>query len=336
MVSAGLTVLLALATPLPTVTNALAASGAAPPALSAAFGASRVGLDGTTTLTFTLTNPNSSVPLTGIAFSDALPSGLVIEGPAGAGDTCGGNLDASAGSSYLALSEGQVAPGASCAISETLAATATGTLTDTTTPVGSNEGGTGTPASASIAVVGAPSISLSSPVGGHVYPFGQKVRASYSCVDDPGGSGISSCSGTVPSGSLIDTGTAGTHTFTITATSSDGGTASDLLFYTVAPNNRFKLGARHVHGDGSIDFTVTLPGPGRVNVTETMSGGRLMFARAQATARRATTLHITVRPNAQGRQAVQGRRGLRVSGAVGYTPKGGTRRVVQFTFDTAA
>jgi hypothetical protein len=163
-----------------------------------------------------------------------------------------------------------------------------------------------------------------------VYAFAQRVRASFGCVDDPNGPGIGACQGTVPSGSLIDTGKAGAHTFTVTATSLDGGIASDTVFYTVAPDNRFTLGRAHVGSDGSIAFTARVPGPGTITVLE--SAESHPFARGLATARRAGTLRLIIPPNASGRLAVRRGRVKRVSVTVAFTPRGGTRATKRFSF----
>ena len=193
----------------------------APPSISAAFGTTLLGRDGTTPLTFTITNPNPSFGLTGLSFTDALPAGMVIAGQPAAGDTCGGDPTAVAGTDSLGLAGGQLAPGATCTVSATIAATATGTFTDTTTQVLSTEGGIGNTAAAVLTVIGAPVTTLSSPLGGHVYAFGEQVPADFGCVDDPSGPGIRSCVGTAPDGSPIDTDKAGAHSFTVTATSLD-------------------------------------------------------------------------------------------------------------------
>jgi len=62
----------------------------APPALAMSFGVSSVPLGGSTTLSFTVTNPNATVALTGVGFSDTLPSGLMVSTPNGIAGSCGG------------------------------------------------------------------------------------------------------------------------------------------------------------------------------------------------------------------------------------------------------
>jgi hypothetical protein len=218
-------------------------------------------------------------------------------------------------------------------VTATVLATTIGMMTDTTSQVTSHEGGPGNAASASLTVLGAPIVTVSSPTGGHVYAFGQKVRATFGCVDDPNGPGIGACQGTVPSGSLIDTGKAGAHTFTVTATSLDGGIASDTVFYTVAPDNRFTVRPAPPRRDGSIQLRIEVPGPGAIDAVETIPGRHpLVVGRAKAPARRAGNLRLMIGPNALGRQALQRQRSLHVSLVVGYTPKGGTRRTVRVTF----
>jgi hypothetical protein len=64
----------------------------------------------------------------------------------------------------------------------------------------------------------APTITITSPTQGQVVQLGERIVASYSCADEPKGSGLASCTGPVPNGSPIDTSTPGQQTFTVTAT----------------------------------------------------------------------------------------------------------------------
>ena len=77
-----------------------------------------------------------------------------------------------------------------------------------------------------------PAISLTTPSNGAVYTVGQVVAASYSC-SDIASYGISTCNGTVPSGSELDTSTTGEHTFTVSATDDHGTPAQQGVSYYV-------------------------------------------------------------------------------------------------------
>ncbi len=71
----------------------------------------------------------------------------------------------------------------------------------------------------------APQVTLSTPADGAKYAvIGPAVVVDYACSDEPGGSGIASCTGTQPAGSTLPTGLGalGTHTFTVTATDHAG------------------------------------------------------------------------------------------------------------------
>jgi hypothetical protein len=79
-----------------------------------------------------------------------------------------------------------------------------------------------------------PDITISSPSDGAVYMLGQAVAASYSCEDQPGGSGVATCDGTVGNGKQVDTSTFGTHTFEVHSTDGAGNPAAKTVTYTVA------------------------------------------------------------------------------------------------------
>src|SRR5712691_11552924 len=79
----------------------------------------------------------------------------------------------------------------------------------------------------------APSITITTPAH-TVYAIGQMVNASYSCSD--AGSGVASCTGTVASGTSIDTSSAGTKSFTVTAVDNVGNTSHQTVTYEVGYN----------------------------------------------------------------------------------------------------
>ena len=98
-----------------------------------------------------------------------------------------------------------------------------------------------TPVSVSAAL---PSVTITAPANGSRYALGQQVASSFTCAD-PTGPGIRSCLDQHgnPSGARVDTSTTGSHAFTVTATSSDGQTASSQVSYTVAAAPRASITA---------------------------------------------------------------------------------------------
>jgi uncharacterized repeat protein (TIGR01451 family) len=118
------------------------------PTFSKAFGASSITVGSTTSLTFTITNPNGSTALTGLAFSDVLPAGLSVATPNGLTGSCGGGtITAVAGSGSITLSGATIAANTQCTFSVNVVATTAGAKSNTTSPITSTNGGTGNPAS---------------------------------------------------------------------------------------------------------------------------------------------------------------------------------------------
>ena len=126
------------------------ATAIAPPTVAKAFGAASILLNGSTSLTFTITNPNASDSLGGINLTDVLPAGLVVSTPNGLVDGCGG-VTAVAGSGTVSLVDIGLAANTSCTYRVNVTGTTLGTKNNTTGAVTSDQG-TGGTASASITV----------------------------------------------------------------------------------------------------------------------------------------------------------------------------------------
>jgi len=127
------------------------------PSITQSFNPTQIAVNGISTLTFNIANPNTNVPFTGVAFTDNLPAGLVVASTPNLSNTCGGAGTATAGSGVVSLSGGALASSASCTVSVSVRGTSAGVLNNSVT-VSSNEGGTGNTSSASITVVAPPTI----------------------------------------------------------------------------------------------------------------------------------------------------------------------------------
>jgi streptogramin lyase len=147
------------------------ALAASPLHISQAYATPMLELNGSTTLTFTISNTAPSTGQSGIAFSAALPAGLAVATPSGLDSGCGGSVVL--GTASVALAGGSLPANAVCTVSLNVAGVATGTQSGSVT-VTSN-GGTGTTSGAQILVVSPPSFTGGRPVteltGGVTYGF---------------------------------------------------------------------------------------------------------------------------------------------------------------------
>ena len=145
----------------------------APPTVAMAFGAASIPVGGTTSLTYTITNPNAALPavmpallvsstLTNIGFTDTLPAGLLIATPNNIGGGCGGAITATAGTNLVSITGLTLAAGATCGFGVNVIGTTAGTKNNTTAAITATEAGPGNSASASI-VVAAPATPTPAP-----------------------------------------------------------------------------------------------------------------------------------------------------------------------------
>jgi uncharacterized repeat protein (TIGR01451 family) len=93
------------------VLGAVAPAGAfaaSPPTIAKNFSATATKVGGKAQAGFSISNPTGNGALTGVTFTDNLPSGLVVANPNELVNTCGGTVTAVPGSSTISLSGGTV------------------------------------------------------------------------------------------------------------------------------------------------------------------------------------------------------------------------------------
>jgi uncharacterized repeat protein (TIGR01451 family) len=194
-----------------------------PPVISKTFTPAKIVPGGTSTVTLTITNPNSFAALTGVAFTDTLPAGVVVATPNGLTSTCGGVATATAGSGTISLSGGTLAASAVCTVTANV--TAPEGIFVNSVAVTSTNGGPGNTATATLFVAKPPV--LSKTFGAVAVPVGQPVSVSFS-ITNPNAivtlTGIS-FTDTLPTGLKVATpnalnGSCGGGTITATAGSS--------------------------------------------------------------------------------------------------------------------
>ena len=192
---------------------------------------------------------------------------------------------------------------------------------------------------ASLTLVAPPPVSIVTPRQGATYHLGQVVKADYSCRSV--NQSVKTCSGTVADGQPVNTGSLGTHRFTVTAHDTGGESTSETISYRVVPTtNRFTVSRVKAAASGVIYLTVTVPGPGRIalladafNAARGASGPlarRFVYAAGSLRIHRGGAVPITIEPGSNGRALVRLKGGAPVvTLTVTYTPTGGRPRVVR-------
>jgi hypothetical protein len=128
--------------------------------------------------------------------------------------------------------------------------------------------------------VTAPTITVSTPGAGQVFVLGQSAYAGYSCADETGGSGLTTCAGPAASGSALDTSSVGAKTYTVNASDNAGNIATKTVSYTVA--YRFGGVLQPINADGSSIFKAGSTVPVKFQVFDS-SGAPVAAANATLT-----------------------------------------------------
>jgi autotransporter-associated beta strand protein len=171
-----------------------------------------------------------------------------------------------------------------------------------------------------------PSVAISSPANGASFSYGQIVDAGFSCQEGTGGLGIQSCVGSTPLGFALRMTAPGQHTFTVTATSLDGLTASTTVTYTVlAPPNSFKVRSVRANRAGTITISLSsLPDPGRIVATARVT--KLPAFSVRKSVGTTATLTFTLPASKRLKALLKKHRSVSVKLTIAYTPINGTTR----------
>lgn len=115
------------------------------PTVTKSFSPTSIPINGTSTLTITITNPNGK-QIVGLSFTDTYPANLQNASTPALGNTCGGSATGAANATSLSLSGGSLAAGANCTVSVNVTSAAAGSylnppssmpVTGTNAPAGS-------------------------------------------------------------------------------------------------------------------------------------------------------------------------------------------------------
>jgi uncharacterized repeat protein (TIGR01451 family) len=125
-----------------------------PPLIDKVFSPDLIAAGGVSTLTFTITNPNQDNSVTGVAFSDTFPSGVVVASPPNASTSgCGSPIFAPvAGAGSISFSGGTIGAGGTCTVQVDVTAAVAGTYNNVSSAVTANVTGGSDTASATLTV----------------------------------------------------------------------------------------------------------------------------------------------------------------------------------------
>lgn len=156
-----------------------------------AFSTSPVNVGTAVTLTFTLENRNLYDALTGVAFTDAFPAGMVVAPAPAASTTCSpGTITATPGAGSIAFSGGTVNAGQICTVQVNVVSSVAGSHNNVSSVVTSTNGGDGGTASATLVVNGNVDLGVTKTDGVTTYAPGAPITYSV-VVTNSGPGGVS-------------------------------------------------------------------------------------------------------------------------------------------------
>ena len=258
----------------------------AAPTLGEVFGAASIVSGASTSLTFTVTNPNSTAPLSNVSFVDTLPAGLVVSTPNALAGTClttaggvtAGSVTATAGSGSISLSALGLAANTSCTFSVNVTGTTAGVQTNLTGSISSTQvtgstataGITVTPGAATHLVVSAPGAATA--LSAFNFTVTAQDGSNNTATGYVGTVHFTSTDGlaVLPGNYTFVAGDSGVHTFSATlgtsgnqtitagdAGNSINGTSGTIAVGAVSQNITFNALPAHTYGDAAFGLSAT-------------------------------------------------------------------------------
>ncbi|HEU4644298.1 MAG TPA: DUF6701 domain-containing protein, partial [Burkholderiales bacterium] len=132
------------------------------PTVIKTFSPGTISVGGASTLTVTITNLNNGT-LTGLAFTDTYPAGLVNAAAPGLSNTCAGTATAAAGGNQLVLTGGLLSGMTSCEVSVSVTSSSAGSYLNSTGLVISNNALASAAANATLIVIAVSSFNVVEP-----------------------------------------------------------------------------------------------------------------------------------------------------------------------------
>jgi hypothetical protein len=157
------------------------AAAASPPTITKAFSVAATKVGGVAQAGFSISNPSGNGALTGITFTDNLPSGLVVANPNELVNTCGGTVSATPGSSTISLTGGALPDdpeSGNCFIGVEVQVTTAGPHNNATGQIDANESSPG-PGSNTATITGVSPPTFSKAFGGTSMTLGSTTPLSF-------------------------------------------------------------------------------------------------------------------------------------------------------------
>ena len=196
------------------------------PTIGKVFSPTALAIGTSSTLTLTISNPNTAHVLNGIAVSDTMPANLVFAAPPNAATTCTGSSLSITGAT-ISVAGGAIPASGSCTVSVDVTSSVNDVFNNTTDTVSSNNGGIGGTASATLTTTPKPSISKAFSVS--TIPVGGTATMSFTITNNTAGAitGMT-FSDTYPVNLVNETPANVTNTCGGTVTAADGGGSLSL------------------------------------------------------------------------------------------------------------